>query len=189
MKRNKKRVLITFFILTLAAAIGITIAYMFKKAEVTNHFNLAQVSCVVHETLDGVEHTDGTNIGSKKSNITVENTGNIASYLRVRLVSYWVDEKGNVVGEASKMPTISYDQTNWIAGSDDTYYYKTAVDAGKQTVSLCDEFTLEQKIDSDGDTLYQVVEVFAEAVQANPEDAVKTAWKVTLSDSNIQTAP
>lgn len=189
MKRNKNIVLITIFIVTLAAAIGITIAYMFKKSEVTNHFNPAQVSCRVHEKLDDIEHTDGINIGSKKSDITVENTGNITSYLRVRLVSYWVDEKGDVVGEPSKMPTINYDQSNWIAGSDNTYYYKKPVDAGEQTAILCDAFTLEQKIDSDSDTLYQVVEVFAEAVQANPQDAVEAAWKVTLVNSQIEVAP
>ena len=44
---------------------------------------------------------------------------------------------------------------------------------------------LETGTGLDGSTSYQVVEVFAEAIQAAPEEAVSAAWGVTVTDGVI----
>ena len=40
-----------------------------------------------------------------------------------------------------------------------------------------------------GTTVYQVIEVIAEAVQAEPVSAVREAWGVTVTNNTITAAP
>ena len=149
---------------------GTVISYMFRQtAFVDNKFVPAEVSCKVHEKFDGVN----------KTSIQVENTGNIDAYIRVRLVTYWVDAQGNIVAKPSK--SIEFECSDkWIKGSNDTYYYKESIKPGEtyKTDSLIKSNT-SLVLAQDGD-YYQVVEVFAEAIQAKPAKAVTNSWKVTL---------
>ena len=64
-------------------------------------------------------------------------------------------------------------------------YYTTAMAPGDMTGVLCEPMVLETGTGLDGSTSYQVVEVFAEAIQAAPEEAVSTAWGVTVTDGVI----
>ncbi len=174
----------------LVAAIGVTLAYMFKKVERINTFDPAIVTCAVHEKLDGAVPTGSMPYrGSEKSDIRVENTGNIDAYLRVRLISYWVKENGDIVGVPSEMPEIALDTAHWVAGADNTYYYKTPVKPGERTEPLSDAaIPLRETQTTDGDTIYpvyQVVEVFAEAIQAAPLEVVTDAWGVTIDGGQI----
>ena len=75
--------LIAALALCAAAAVGVTLSFMFKKAEKTNTFVPAAVTCEVEESL----------FSGVKSNVCVKNTGNAAAYLRIRLVSYYVYAK------------------------------------------------------------------------------------------------
>lgn len=155
----------------LVSLCGTVLAYMFRQtAPIENPFEPAKVACEVTEVTD--------NPITEKSSITVQNTGTINAYLRVRLVTYWVDGAGNVAGKAS--PPLSVPLANgWIAGPNNTYYYKTPVEPTKFTTELLNgTITLEQ----DGD-YRQVIEVFAEAIQSSPSDAVTDSWQVTLDDS------
>lgn len=190
-KKRKKALpfLVAAVAVVLVAAVGVTLAYMFKKVDRVNTFEPATVTCTVHEKLDGAEHTNGSQTGSEKSDIRVENTGNVDAFLRVRLISYWVNANGEVVGVPSEMPEVALDTTHWSAGADNTYYYKTPVKPGEQTAPLSGTaISLRETQTTDGDniyTVYQVVEVFAEAIQANPTDAVKNAWGVTVENDQI----
>lgn len=179
MKKRKlvSYVLITFLLVTVTVC-GTVIAYMFKKTEyMDNRFTPAQVACEVEEVFDS-----GTN---QKTSIKVKNTGNIDAYLRVRLVSYWVDANGNIVAKPSSMPEVKM-AVGWIAGSNNTYYYRMPVEPGNFTQELLAAPIILAK---DGDYL-QVVEVFAEAIQSAPSGAVTSAWSVTLdADGYIATAP
>lgn len=162
--------------LVLVLICGTVFAYMFHRTEdQSTTFTPAKVSCEVAET-----YTDNA-----KSSIKVENTGNIDAYIRVRLVTYWVDAEGKVAAKSS--PALSITPANgWIAGKDNTFYYPTPV-ASKGTTPdlLSDPITLEA--DADGNR--QVIDVFAEAIQAEPTNAVTSAWKVTLSDTTITAGP
>lgn len=149
---------------------GTVLAYMFRQTEYKdNEFVPANVSCEVVEGFDG----------TRKTSIQVQNTGNIDAYLRVRLVSYWVDADGNIVAKPSSMPAISM-AAGWIRGANDTYYYQTPVGPTKQTDSLLSSpITLEK----DENGYVQVIEVFAEAIQSKPDNAATDSWGVTI-DSN-----
>lgn len=171
--------LIAALALCAAAAVGVTLSFMFKKAEKTNTFVPAKVTCEVEESL----------FSGVKRNVCVENTGNAAAYLRIRLVSYYVYNDNSIAGRVpSQYPTLTL-QNGWIAGADHTYYYPTPVEPGAKTGILCDPITLGTVKLADGKTVYQVLEVFAEAIQAEPVGAVQEAWKVTVSDTEITAVP
>lgn len=189
MSKRIKHLLIAAAALCIAAAAGLTLAFMFKKAEKTNRFIPAEVSCAVHEKTDGSEVTGIAAVGSEKSDIRVENTGNVKEFIRLRLVSYYVDSNGDIAGTASSQyPNLTL-KNGWIAGADHTYCFPYPVEPGKATEILCEPFTLGQTQLENGSTVYQVIEVIAEAVQAEPISAVREAWGVTVTNNTITAAP
>ena len=100
LRLRKKRVLLFILLPALLISIGITLAFMFKSSEtIENTFFPAKVECKVEEKFNGTQ----------KSSIAIKNTGNTDAYLRLRLVSYWVNGDGNIVGKESEMPEFSYD--------------------------------------------------------------------------------
>lgn len=171
--------LIAALALCAAAAVGVTLSFMFKKAEKTTTFVPAKVTCKVEESL----------FSGVKRDVCVKNTGNAAAYLRIRLVSYYVDNDNSIAGRvSSQYPALTL-QNGWIAGADHTYYYPTPVEPGAKTKFLCDPITLGTVKLADGTPVYQVLEVFAEAIQAEPVGAVQEAWNVTVSGTEITHAP
>ena len=169
MKFRKTLLIILAFSLVLTLSlVGAMFAYMYRQTNtVTNTFDVANVACQVLE-----DFSDKT---SKKS-IVVENTSNIEAYLRVRMVSYWVNSDEKIVAKAS--PEIAFDPDDgWIPMGGDTYCYKYPVVPGGQTSNL-----LKAPITLVTEEGYrQVVEVFAEAIQSKPADAVKV-WSVTVNE-------
>ena len=187
MSKRIKHLLIAGAALSIAAAVGLTLAFMFKKAEKTNRFIPAEVACAVCEKTDGSEVTGIAAVGSEKSDIRVENTGNVKEFIRLRLVSYYVDSNGDIVGTvSSQYPALTL-KNGWITGANHTYYYTHSVEPGAATGILCEPFTLGQKPLANGKTVYQVIELIAEAVQAEPSDAAQKVWGVTV-DNGVVTA-
>lgn len=183
-KRLKKWV-IAAAVFVAVATVGVTLAFMFKKANVKNIFVPAEVACTVREKLDGEEVAEATAKGGEKSDICVENTGKVNEYLRVRLVSHFVDAKGNVTGaQPSVYPDITLRQ-GWIAGKEHTYYYTEAVEPGGFTPALCEPFPLAEETLRDGTTVFQVVQIFAECIQAEPSEAVQESWGVTVTNGTV----
>ena len=187
--KSKRILVVLLAVLALFSSIGSVGAYMRKQTQVVSSVYIpGTVSCTVHETLTGK---------TEKRSITVENTGSITSYIRVRLVTYWVDSHGDIMYKASSnlnMDSI-YNTTDWIkAPNEDLFYYKYPVapdgNTGDVTADLLKNgsvITLQR--DNNGtnsdtsDDLRQVVEVFAEAIQSEPTKAVTEAWKVTIDSS------
>ena len=185
MPKKIKKWMIVLIALAAITAIGVTFAFMFKKASITNTFVRAEVSCVVYEKMDDTEVVGSFFEGNEKSDIRVQNTGNVNEYLHVRLVSYFVDEDKNITGDIPCVyPEIILNE-KWLQGKDNIYYYTEAVEPNGFTSELCQPFALEKKVTRDGKTLYQVVEVFAEAIQAESARAVKSAWDVTVINGVI----
>lgn len=178
---KQKRFPRLLLVIALVAVLTTTVyAYMFHKSQtVSNVFTPAEVTCKIVEGFDG----------ETKSSIQVVNTGNIPAYIRIRLVAHWEDSKGNVVARDITQPSISYDELNWIKKGD-YYYHRTPVDPDKNTldnflrtgISLEPETVPFNGVDY---TYYQVIEVLAEAIQANPADAVVASWGVTVKDGKI----
>ena len=189
MSKRIKHLLIAGAALSIAAAVGLTLAFMFKKAEKINRFIPAEVSCAVREKLDNNEVAGTAAVGGEKADIRVENTGNVREFLRLKMVSYYVDANGDIVGTvSSQYPTLSL-KNGWIAGANRTYYYPYPVEPGSLTGILCEPFTLGQTQLENGTMVYQVMEVIAEAVQAEPISAVREAWGVTVTNNTITAAP
>ena len=165
---------------------GTAYALMFRQTKlIENQFETAIVNCEVHEVLDGSgEYIQGEQTTDSKKSITIKNTGNIDAYIRVKFISYWVDENGDIIAKASQMPTIR-SASDWIAGSDNTYYYKKAVNPGAFTGEFLQE-PMTLLISDEG--YYQVVEVFADAIQSIPETAAGESWNVTIENSEIISA-
>ena len=167
--KNKRIILIIMICMfTLALVSSPVVAYMIKQTTTAeNTFTPASVNCTVNEVF----------ADNEKTSITVTNLGNIAAYIRVRLVTYMTDGAGNVT--TATPPSVDFTLgDNWIKDTgSNTYYYKDAVAPNATTGDL-----LKTKISlADG----QVVVVLAEAIQANPSSAVASAWGVTITDGKI----
>jgi len=171
--------LAALFVLTMAS--GSVFAYMKSKTPVfENEIIPAVVSCEVAEETDAEQNI--------KTSIKVKNTGNIDAYLRVCLVTYWVDEDDNIMPVPSEKLDFECSD-NWVKGSNGIYYYKSAVTPGALTEELLKEESIKLKTyiaDAEkGTTYYQRIDVFAEAIQALPIDAVKESWKVTFDGNGL----
>lgn len=179
-KRKIKPFYIIGSLVLFVALCGTALAYMFKvTAPINNLFAPAQVDCEVFEKTDAQM--------TEKNSITVKNTGNIDSYLRVRFVSYWVrityNDKSEIVSKPSDMPAFEI-ADGWVSGNDNTYYYKTPVSPSQFTGELLAEGEKISLREEDG--YRQVIEVFAEAIQSKPTSTVADSWKVVLdTDGNI----
>lgn len=159
-------------VLLLALAIGGTVAWLSTKdTPITNTFTPSKVACEV------TEHFDGT----VKSDVNVKNTGDINAFIRVKLVTYRTNGKGQHIGGTAELPEFKLSD-NWV-WYDGYYYYKLPVAAGGTPVTnLTDSMTLKGNYD-DADGGHQAIDVMAEAIQSVPQDAVQAAWGLSI-DTN-----
>lgn len=175
--RGKKPAVLTFALavaLIAAMAIGGTIAYLTTQTNgITNTFSPSNVTCEVTENFDG----------ATKTNVNVKNTGDIPAYIRVKLVSYRVNDAGQHIGGEAPIPTFTLG-ANWVE-HDGYYYYTLPVEAGKApAANLTDSMALTGSY-GDADGGKQVIEVMAEAIQSEPARAVGDAWGVTISQGSV----
>ena len=171
-KRRSKKTGMLFLSLLLVATmvVGGTLAYLFTNTEpVENIFTPSYVSCSVTEEFNG----------TIKRNVNVTNTGNIDAYIRVKLVTYRVNDKEQHIGGTASLPTFKLGE-NWVLY--DGYYYYTLPVAPRERpkTNLTDSMKLVGSYD-DADGGKQVIEVMAEAIQSVPENAVKAAWGAGFS--------
>lgn len=162
--------------LLLALAIGGTVAWLTTKADgITNKFIPSSVTCEVHEDFNG----------TVKSNVNVENTGDIPAYIRVRLVSYRTNDEGQHIGGTADIPDFTPGE-GWVK-SGDYYYYTKPVDPERMPdvdlISSISSITLESYTDVDGG--HQSIDVMAEAIQSVPAAAVGQAWGVSISWNDV----
>lgn len=103
---------------------------------------------------------------------------------------YWVDAEGNRIGvdswDISNTLTLG---TDWALGNDGFYYYKKSVAPNNPTVTPLFEgdITLSSSTDDKGNVTWQSLDVFAEAIQSAPDEAVNNSWsnsKCTITASN-----
>ena len=160
---------------------GAAFAMMIARSQKEdNNFTPAVVNCEIKETFTNNE----------KTSIEVKNTGNINAYIRVCFVTYWEnkDENGNavIVSEPSKDVTKLPCGNNWIAGSNNIYYYTEAIAPGAEIEFLKNGEKIILEVDANENR--QVLEVFAEANQSLPAEAVTESWGVTLDENGLITA-
>lgn len=163
-------------VLVLGLAIGGTVAYLVTNTSaITNTFTPASVPNTPVEEFDG----------TTKTSIQVENEGNIAAYVRVKLVTYRVDDNGSQIGGAATIPTFT-PANGWFEKGG-YYYYTTAVEPGSTSLNLLPTggIKLQQYTDADGGK--QVIEVLTESIQSVPASAVENAWGVAVVNGNLTT--
>ena len=182
MKSKILKTAICILLMVLILLCGTTFALMFRQTQpLNNQLEAAYVACTVEEDFDG----------EVKTRIVVKNTGNIDAYLRLRLVSYWIDSSEKIVSKPSEMPTVTV-ADGWVVGSDNTYYYSIPVAPGAQTPNLLEKGTSITLVEDEEGGYLQVVEVFADAIQSKPAQAVTGSWGVILAgetDFTITHAP
>ena len=170
---RKATTVVISVLLLVTVMIGGTIAFLITATNpVVNKFTPSQVSCSVTENFDG----------EKKTNVNVTNTSDIKAYIRVKLVTYRVNEQGQHIGGVAEIPAFT-PGANWVKNGD-YYYYELPVAPGAEPAAdLISSITLEDAY-ADVDGGKQVIEVMAEAIQADGVDSatgktpVMIAWGV-----------
>ena len=174
-RRSKKTGTLLFsLVLLLTMMIGGTLAYLTMKTDpIQNVFTPSQVSCTVKEDFDG----------KTKSNVNVRNDSDINAYIRVKLVTYRVNNDGEHIGGTATIPTFT-PGSGWVEHSG-YYYYTQPVAAGESpAANLTNSMTLTGSYD-DADGGKQVIEVMAEAIQSVPATAVQNSWGVTITPGKV----
>ena len=159
-RRSRQAALVAALVLILVFAVGATAAFLLTKtSSVENTFTPSHVSCSVTEDFDG----------TTKGNVNVTNTSDIPAYIRVKLVTYRVNEQGQRIGGTATIPTFT-PGTNWVKDGE-YYYYTLAVQPNqKPATDLISSIPLTRSYD-DADGGKQVIEVMAEAIQSAPAQA------------------
>lgn len=174
--RGRRAAVIASVLLLLAPAAGGTVAWLSARTDaVTNTFLPSKVSCKVEEGFDG----------TTKTHVNVKNTGDTDAYIRVKLVSYRTNEKGQHIGGVAALPEFARGE-NWVF-HDGFYYYTLPVAPGAMpAANLTDriELTGEYK-DADGGR--QAIDVMAEAIQSVPPEAMGQAWGVSITEEGSVT--
>lgn len=167
----KRSLVLVVSVLALVLAVaGGTLAWLVANSgPVTNTFTPATVSCEVEETFKN----------NVKSNVNVKNTSNIDAYLRVKLVTYRVNDAGKHIGGTAEIPMFTLGE-NWVKHGDFYYYTLPVAPDGTPAANLIDTITLTGSY-NDADGGKQVIEVMAEAIQSQPDDAVRQAWGIVPS--------
>ena len=185
-------VVLLALVLLIGSGIGMTLGFLSTKTEsVQNDFTYGKVSCEVLESF-GKENNRYI-----KRDVRIKNTGNTSAYIRVLLVFTWKDADGNVF---VNRPQIDEDyeinpdfSKGWIACKNNmgsySYYYKYPVAAGDETPNLIDSLRQTPGVVGPENGKYALsVEIVADAVQAEPADAVMDAWGgVTVGDNGALT--
>ena len=164
---KRSGILLAAVIVLLAGAVGGTWAFLVAQSEpVQNNFTYAHVRCRIDETFDG----------TTKSDVKIQNTGDIPAYIRARIVVTWKDAIGNVSAVPVKNTdyTIAFNENekDWTQQGD-YWYCKTAVDAGEETPVLITKCEKKGNAPKDYDLS---VEILADAIQSEPASAVTEAW-------------
>ena len=164
---KRSGILLAAVIVLLAGAVGGTWAFLVAQSEpVQNNFTYAHVRCTIDETFDG----------TTKSDVKIQNTGDIPAYIRARIVVTWKDASGNVSAVPVKNTdyTIAFNEKDWTQQGG-YWYCKTAVNPNGFTPELISE--CKKTANANAPKGYDLsVEILADAIQSEPASAVTEAW-------------
>ena len=161
---KSKLAIISTLIITLCV-VGVTIAWVFAKSQsITNTFDLVEVDSEV--------------VIENSYNGKIKNISDIPAFLRVRVVTNWINEDGDIVYAPDTITVPTELKNKWVLHTDGYYYYTEPVPvdtiAGNDTLFASDFTTT---VTADGEYVLQV-EYLSEAIQADPKAAVTYAWGV-----------
>lgn len=175
--KGKAGALLISLLALLTLTVGGTVAYLVASTpEVENTFTPSQVSCEVTENFDG----------TYKTNVNVINKSDINAYLRVKLVTYRVNDEGQHIGGTASIPDFT-PGANWVQHGGYYYYTLPVAPGASPAADLIDKIELKAYpvTPENPDGGKQVIEVMAEAIQSVPAEAVGEAWKVTIQPGSV----
>lgn len=186
--RAKALLLIASLAVLLTATVGSTAAWLVSKpAAVENDFVPGKVASQVLEDF-GTE--SGTSV---KRNVRVKNNGNTDAYIRVLLVFTWKDDAGNIISNKPQEGNdyqINMDLTDWVMEKNDAgayFYYKKPVAPGAETGKLIESLYQIATVTGPENGKYKLsVDILADAVQADPPEAVAESWGVAVENGEIK---
>ena len=151
----------------LCAAVGSTAAYLVAATPtVTNSFAAPELETEIRESFDE----------DVKNRVRIANTGGVAAYIRAAVVVSWQNAAGQIYAQrpvAGRDYDISWTMSGWIRKGN--YAYCTApVAPGGETGVLFTSCAPLRPAPAEGYALH--VEILSEAVQAEPDSAVREAW-------------
>lgn len=169
---GKAGALLISLLLIFTVTVSGTVAFLVTQIDgLTNTFTPSHVSCTVTERFDG----------TTKSNVNVTNTSDIDAYIRVKLVSYRVNGDNQHIGGEAVVPQFT-PGADWVKQGEYYYYTKPVAPDEKPATDLIDSINLVGSY-NDADGGKQVIEVMAEAIQAegvaaDGTKAVVKAWGI-----------
>lgn len=174
-RTSKAGAVLLSLLLISTLVIGGTLAYLVMQTPpVENSFTPSHVTCKVTEEFDG-----GT-----KSEVNVTNTGDTEAYIRVKLVTYRVNDAGQHIGGTATIPDFTPGK-NWVPYGGYYYYTLPVAPGEKPAADLISSITLTGAYNDDADGGKQVIEVMAEAIQSGPANAVGDSWGVSISEGSV----
>ena len=172
--RSKTGTLLLSLLLIVTMAVGGTVAYLATHSgPIQNSFKPSFVDCEVMESFNG----------TTKSEVNVQNTGDTEAYIRVKLVTYRVNDDGQHIGGIATIPDFTPGE-NWKEFGGYYYYTLPVAPNAEPAADLIDSIALTGSYD-DADGGSQVIEVMAEAIQSGPDYAVGQSWGVSITPGNV----
>lgn len=189
LKMTKKKLLAAIVSTALLCGVGVggTVAWLHDSAQVTNKFDLASLTGEISE--NPPDEKDNV-----KRNVYFTNTGEVDTYIRVAVSASWtLDENGTQLANVSAentYTTVVPNPTKWVKYGDYWYYTEPVAPKGRTE----DLFTSVEplSVDAIGEAykgLHFRYDVSAQLIQAEPEDAVKNAWGVVITEEGVSEAP
>ena len=129
-----------------------------------------------------------------KENVRIKNDGDIPAYIRAAIVVNWVDSTGNILGTKPILNTdYKMDLSDKWAICGDYYYWTEPVPAEDdpntqeviedETGVLIEICEVIKDAPTEGYTLQ--VEILAQSVQSEPEQAIEDLWGVTIKGGSV----
>lgn len=173
---NRTFVVLASVLVLAIGLVGTTLAWLFATTDpITNTFSAPKVDVPLIEEFDG----------EVKEHVKLENRGDIDAFVRAMVVVTWQDEAGNVYAQAPVAGTdytITWGTEGWTKVGD-YYYYNSSIAPGEFTKELIKECKPVEGKAPEG--YYLTVEILSDSIQAEPEDAVKEAWGVTIANGTV----
>ena len=165
-------------ILVLGLSVGGTLAFLIDDTDpVTNIFTPGEITTEIDEDFES---------SLVKENVCIKNTGDVDVYIRAAIVANWVDESGNIIAPAKENEdyTPFESEDGWVKHSDGYHYWTEPVAPGTSTGELidsCQPYVDAKPVGAD----HLQMTILSQAIQAEPEQAIKEAWGVTISGGAV----
>lgn len=171
------KIIITAVAVIAVLAVGaaaLTSAYLFDRAVIVNKTEKGVVTNEISEDFNGIE----------KTNVKVQNTGDIPAYVRIAIVAIWRDEEGNPTTLTAKDTyTISFNEADWFIGNDGFYYYKKPIAPTEFTPVLIEKCTVNENLSEEYNGKIFDLQVLAQSVQSVPKNTVTEIWNISVNDN------